>query len=166
MSLLSKSARLPRLSGAEVRLLLQGYVLLHLAALGLRLFPFRQWAAMFVGSSRRRFAAGGEEDPRRLRQAERTAALVQAAATFALVPVRCLERSLVLARLLRQQRLGGRLRFGVRNEGRAIQAHAWVEFGSQALGEPAGVADTYLPLELPGDLLPDGTPTSRSCFIS
>lgn len=76
----------------------------------------------------------------------RLASLVGSAARHHLRPATCLTRALTLQALLRRQGHQAELRIGVRREGGALQAHAWVEHAGSPLGDPAGVDLVYRPL--------------------
>jgi hypothetical protein len=151
--MLSRLARLAELSGPELRLLLQGFVLLHLTAFGLRLFRCCSWWGV-LAEDRAGDSLGKDSNPERLRQAQRTAALVEKAARYALVPVRCLEQSLVLRRLLRQQRLPARLRLGWRKVDGKVEGHAWIEHGGWPLGQAGAVRRDFAALEWAGACSP------------
>jgi hypothetical protein len=140
MSLFDRFDQLQSLSQWEIRLLLQASLLLHVTALGLRIFSYRRWQEMFVSNSP---GANARDSARQLDRAQRTAALVRRAARYTLLPARCLEQSLVLARLLRQQRIPSKLCFGVRKEASQLHAHAWVECDGVPLAEPTNVSATF-----------------------
>lgn len=144
MSLLNPFDQLQSISRREIRLLIQGYLLLHFTALGLRIFSYRRWQELFVGESQPRRM--NDPEPQLL-CAQRTAALVRKAARCAFLPARCLEQSLVLARLLRQQRVPSRLCFGVRKDAGRLQAHAWVECEGIPLAEPMDVQAAFRPMQ-------------------
>jgi hypothetical protein len=61
---------------------------------------------------------------------------VDLAACFYFKPVRCLQRSAVIVRLLRRQGISGRLVIGWRPS--PFMAHAWVEVGGRIVGDAAG----------------------------
>jgi hypothetical protein len=64
------------------------------------------------------------------------ARMVNAAARYALGRSSCLERSLALWWLLRQEGIASSVRIGTRKSGGKFQAHAWVECEGVALNEP------------------------------
>lgn len=68
------------------------------------------------------------------------------------VRARCLHRSLVLNRWLLREGIPSHLRIGVRKEGRALHAHAWVELGGRAVYEHPDALTAFVPLV--GPLLP------------
>jgi hypothetical protein len=53
-----------------------------------------------------------------------------------LVSTNCLERSLVLYRLLSRADAGPTLVLGLRKNGRPVAGHAWIEVDGEPLGEP------------------------------
>lgn len=65
-----------------------------------------------------------------------TSRMVFAAARNSPIPSTCLERSLTLGWLLAKQGIVTQLRIGVRKDGRKFSAHAWIERGGAAIGEP------------------------------
>ena len=62
--------------------------------------------------------------------------MVNAAARYGWGQPTCLEKSLVLWSLLRQQGTASSLRIGARKNGGKLEAHAWVECDGVALNEP------------------------------
>jgi hypothetical protein len=133
----------------------QGFVLLHLASLGLRVLSFRRWCGLLVGKPNAKPIRDDETASRHREQAERTAGLVRKAARYALLRVRCLEQSLVLGRLLRQQRISATLRLGVCRAQGVVKAHAWVEHDGVPLAEDSNVCRDFHPFKVPlhGDLV-------------
>jgi hypothetical protein len=57
----------------------------------------------------------------------------------------CLQRSLVLWWLLRQQGLGSEFRIGARLRGGVFEAHAWVERAGRVLNDRQDVGEAYAP---------------------
>ncbi len=74
-------------------------------------------------------------------RAEGLARAVERAARHGLIRPACLVRSLALCRLLEAHGIrGSRIHVGVRWQGRAFDAHAWVQHGARVLGDrPAHV---------------------------
>jgi len=62
--------------------------------------------------------------------------MVLAAARHSFFAATCLERSLALWWLLARRGVASQLRIGVRKTGEKFEAHAWVEHGGAAIGEP------------------------------
>lgn len=79
-------------------------------------------------------------------EARGTAEMVEIAARRGIVKALCLERSLVLAWLLRRRGIVASLRIGVQHDDREFRAHAWIECGGVAVGEAADVGERFLPL--------------------
>ncbi len=122
--------RLLELDQAERRIVARAFVALGWTSFGLRLRGFRrlfaaieQIEASLVPSS---------ED---LRRARNYARWIEVASRHHLVRANCLERSLVLHRWLRQERLPSVLRIGVRTDDGKLVAHAWVELATEPLGD-------------------------------
>jgi len=78
--------------------------------------------------------------------------MVRAALRYSLVQYTCLEESLTLWYLLRRQEIPARLRIGVRKEKEKFEAHAWVEYGDEALNQDEALHRRYAAFEqdLPG----------------
>lgn len=124
--------------------LLQCWVLLLQTDLALRLLPF---------SLVRRVASLGNRTVKRSPDAaaaevKRLDRLVRIAARRHLYPMTCLRRSLVLRWLLGRSGVPVTLKLGVRREGTVLEAHAWVEYLGQPVGEPDEVTQ-YSQLQLP-----------------
>lgn len=62
--------------------------------------------------------------------------MVLAAARHSIFAATCLQRSLALWWLLARRGVATQLRIGVRKAGEKFEAHAWVEHGGAAIGEP------------------------------
>lgn len=124
-------------------LFFQAWFLLLAVDVALRLLPFR------VVQSWLKTPKWTEETP--ADQAEgvirRTSDFVDRAARHHLYPMTCLRRSLVLHWLLSRQGVFAELLFGVRREQDKLQAHAWLEYQGQPIGERAAPTDQYMPLK-------------------
>jgi hypothetical protein len=133
------------LSWPERALALRAWLLFPAVAVGLRLFGFRRLRA---------WAAGTPEAALRtdVVAATSVARLVSGAAAWATPRPRCLARSLVLGRLLRQAGLTADLRLGVDRASAGFAAHAWVEHAGVALGESEDVATRYAAFDGPLDV--------------
>ena len=71
-----------------------------------------------------------------LAHARRCALMIRRAARFGLFRPSCLVQSLALVSLLTAEGIAGaRIRVGVRQRDGAIQAHAWVEYGGEVIGD-------------------------------
>jgi len=129
------------LSGSDWRVLAGAWSLLLAAGLGLRLLPLRRVQRLLGAAGGRPPAAGDE-----LGAVSRLARLVGVAARNHLLPLHCLERALVLQVLLRRRGIATELRIGVRREGGALDAHAWLERAGVPLGEPSSTRERYATL--------------------
>jgi Transglutaminase-like superfamily len=134
-----KLARYRALSRADRRILRRAALLLPLAWLGLRLagLPRMQaWAQRAGPPVREDFPLG---------EAGAIGSLVNIAARHAPWPATCLTRSLVLVRMLRRRGAAARLCIGVRLEGGALDAHAWVELEGIPVNDAPDVGVRYAP---------------------
>ncbi len=132
------------LTRAEWGVLLQAWVLLLWVDLGLCLLPFprlRAWAAPGGLAYSRDIPA--EEALAQIRGIQ---SLVNSAANNHLYPMTCLRRSLVLQRMLRRRGILTELRLGVRKEDGQLQAHAWLEYQGQPVGEAEDLTEKYMGL--------------------
>ncbi|MBM2813159.1 MAG: hypothetical protein HW416_3918 [Chloroflexi bacterium] len=78
--------------------------------------------------------------------------MVEAAADRLLIGATCLPRAMTLWWLLRRYGVETDLRIGVRKQGPAFQAHAWVEYGAVPLNDATNVTDRFAPFA--GGILP------------
>jgi hypothetical protein len=121
-------------------MLAQSWCLLLAFDLGLRALPFPRVQA---------FAAPGVPRARRALMPpdiQRVRRFVDIAARHHVHPMTCLRRALVLQRMLRARGADAQLRIGVRRDGGALEAHAWVECEDQVIGQPEIVAERYAQL--------------------
>lgn len=78
---------------------------------------------------------------------ERLARAVGRAARLGVFRPRCLARAIALSRLLTTHGVHGhRMRIGVRREGAAFVAHAWVQIGDSVIGDSPSRTSTFVPL--------------------
>jgi hypothetical protein len=82
-------------------------------------------------------------DPFASDKAQRIARLVSIAANHGPYRATCLRQSLALWWLLRRRGIAAELRIGVRKDGAALLAHAWVEHEGQALPHVRGAHGSY-----------------------
>lgn len=134
---------LPSFSAQDWLLLFQAWFLLLAVDIALRLLPFH-------------VVQGWLKAPKRTKEAlpdqaagaiRRNSDFVDRAARHHLYPMTCLRRSLVLHWLLSRQGVFAELFFGVRREQDKLQAHAWLEYQGQPIGERAAPTDQYMPLK-------------------
>jgi hypothetical protein len=110
------------------------------------------WIALRVFSPARVFAfvAPPARGAKSLAEAGELAGAVNATVTRVLGPDQCLVRSLVLQWLLARRDVAAQLRYGVRRDGAALIAHAWVEIDGVPVNDtPAGLQG-YAVLEKTG----------------
>ena len=120
-----KLAKARELSHGEWLLLLQSSVFLPAVRCGLKLLPFKTVMALFAGKQ----------------------SLEVASCHHFLKPT-CLEKALLLIRILRQRGLEADLRIGTAKTDGRFEAHAWVEHRGQVLlGGPVERYSSLLPLE-------------------
>lgn len=75
-------------------------------------------------------------DVARLAEAKVLALAVRRAAVFGLFRPTCLVQSMALVTLLQRDGItGGRIRIGVREKRGEVQAHAWVEYAGEVIGD-------------------------------
>lgn len=132
----AKLRGLLRLSASDRRLVALAWLRLAAVFAAVRLLSFdrvRRWVAGVPQS-------GSRIAPQRLRRA------ADLAARHHLLPVRCLERSLALQWALARSAVVSQLRIGVRREGGAVTAHAWLEAHGRPLNELGEPAHRYVPL--------------------
>jgi hypothetical protein len=77
---------------------------------------------------------------------KRLCRLVGMAGRYHLYPMSCLRQSLALQWLLGRCGIVADLRFGVRKEVDGLDAHAWLEYEGQPIGEPQATAVHFTPL--------------------
>jgi hypothetical protein len=134
-----------RRSPADYGALIESVVLALVIELALKLMPFSRLLGLLnrLGSSPGSATIGPDVPCRRLERF--------AAAAYRLLPLdaTCLRESLVLYGLLRRRGASPRLCLGVRKDGRALSAHAWVECAGHTL---VGGGTSFRQLHDPGTL--------------
>ena len=131
-------------------LIARAFVWLGVLALGLRVLGFRR-------VTQRPWLPALAERPvsdEELRHARHYAWAINLAGRHHAVRARCLLLSLTLHHWLRREGLPSRLRIGVRKEGSALLAHAWVELNGQVVNDTAAAVAAFAPLVRAGE--PDG----------
>jgi Transglutaminase-like superfamily len=88
-------------------------------------------------------ATGLETRPEAREEVQLTCRMMRAAVRYSLAQFTCLEESLTLWYLLREQGIPACLRIGVRKENEEFEAHAWVEHGGEALNQLEGLHQHY-----------------------
>jgi hypothetical protein len=114
----------------DLATLAHAWLLLLVIDLGLRTVSLRRLEGWLCKGRRRQRSADTAALALRLHS------LVAIAARHHWVGARCLHRSLALQHLLLRRGVATRLRIGVRREGESLEAHAWLEWQGQAIGEP------------------------------
>lgn len=126
----------------ERRLLLRLVFLLPVIGASLRLLGFKRSRDLLAWLSRPSRSQSPAHPPATTAEtAHRIARLVGIAAYHGPYRATCLRRSLALWWLLRRRGIPAELRIGVRKDGDAFQAHAWVEHAGMALNDRV---DVYL----------------------
>lgn len=120
-------------------------LLLPIVRISLRLRGFRATQKSLQLRSERDVPA--LSDAAAIEQTEQLCRMVRAAARYSPLSFTCLERSLVLRRLLASRRISAQLRIGTRKNGDKFEAHAWVERNGAAIGEFGGTHLHYAAFE-------------------
>lgn len=145
--------KLRALAPWEWRLLAVLVLLLPTVGAALRLIGFNRTRVLLDRSSepaQKPGARGGSSEPNDT--ARRIARLVAIAASRGGYRANCLRQSLALWWLLKRRGIDTELRIGVRKQGNALQAHAWVEHEGTPVGQgPLGHAPFP---ELPARIAP------------
>lgn len=133
------------LSRGEWWLLTRAWVLLLLVDVALRsgMMSFRRLQKILAPKLRTLDKSQPEDARVAIRRLRRG---VDIAARYHLYPMTCLRRSLVLQRLLGQQGIAADLQIGVRKEEENLNAHAWLEYHGQPIGESESISAHYSPL--------------------
>ena len=137
--MLTRLQKLRRLPAEERWLLVQSAVLLPTVHLALKFISVAQLQGLVTRALR-------APRPRQI-SPQATARMVRIAAHRGLYHFKCLDQSLVLGWLLRRQGIDARIVFGARKEDNQMEAHAWVEVESVAIGEDDGEHQRFLPIE-------------------
>jgi hypothetical protein len=129
------------------QLLIQAWLLLWVIDLALRTLPFRK-VQRWVGSSQpgRKDREAGQVDL----DIRRCCEFMDRAARHHLYSMGCLRRSLTLQWLLYRRGIDADLRFGVRRKDGILQAHAWLEYQGQVIGETIVPDEQYARLKAQG----------------
>ena len=125
-------------------LLFESWMTLLAMDLRLRWQPFRH--VRRLASAAQVESGPPEAGTGRGEEIERIAWCVAAAASYHIVGVRCLARSLALQRLLGRRGIPSRLRIGVDRRDGSLIAHAWVEHAGRPVADPEALEGRYMPL--------------------
>lgn len=118
--------------------------------LALRMLPFRKVQSWIKSSSLNRESPQQDQVETVVRRASE---FVDRAARHHLYPMTCLRRSLTLQWLLSRYGLDTRLEFGVRRREGKLQAHAWLEYQGQVIGDTSLPDDQYARLRSKGVMM-------------
>jgi len=75
--------------------------------------------------------------------------MIAAASHYGLARGNCLSQSVALWWLLRRRGMPAKLRIGARRTGSGLEAHAWVEMGSEVVNDAEDVRENYAAFEGP-----------------
>ena len=124
---------------------MQAIVLLPAVALAVRLFGFQRVHAVLDRKAPPLVTGlSSAEVEGRVWWARR---LLQLAVRWGPYRPNCLQRSLVLWWLLRQQGLGSEFRIGTRLRDGVFEAHAWVERAGRVLNDRQDIGEHYTPFQ-------------------
>ena len=137
---MGKLAKARDLSRTEWLFLLKVSALLPAVRCGVRVLPFKTVMALFAG---KQSLDGNRVRSDRIRP-DRLAYLVEVASRHHFLKPTCLEKALLLSRILRQRGLAADLRIGTAKTDGRFEAHAWVEHRGQVL--LGGPVERYAPL--------------------
>ena len=133
--LTQKTRTWKKFSNTERWLVLQALILFPLVASFLKLWGLKRtyyfWSFFL-----------SEPEPRSLSLLHTTVRSVQIAAKYHTWAT-CLRKSLVLWFLLRRQKIAAELQIGTRFEGKEFQAHAWVEYQGNVIGDRHSVQQHF-----------------------
>ncbi len=134
---MNKIRRYLRLPAWQRRQIFSAWWLLLGFWVALRIQPFKKTQS---------FADVPMGTPTEATDLEALAWCVRAAGGTHLVPIKCLERSLALQRILRKRGVPAELQIGVEKNGTALAGHAWLEIDGEPIGEPEGIDQKFAAL--------------------
>jgi hypothetical protein len=143
VSVVAALHRACELPASELRGFVRAYVELAVLDLQLRLRGFERVASASLNGPDSAACTKSNEQASLVRSYVRW---IDSAAGRHILPTRCLHRSLLLHRWLRRAQLPGDLRIGVRLEGGALSAHAWVERDGRVLNDSPDHVAEFVPL--------------------
>jgi hypothetical protein len=134
---------------ADRKLILRAALILPLTEVGLRLFGFRRWKELIEKLSPTASPPRGlpAEWPRET--ALRAVRAIRSVELHGPAHPNCLERSMTFWWMLRRAGVAGELHIGARKEGGKLEAHAWVELGSEVLNDGTEVHQHYARFDAP-----------------
>lgn len=130
-------------------MLARALLLLPVIAVGLRLAGYKRVQAALDALGRRHSTSPPPNGDEAMSLAVRSTRMVVLAARRGAYRANCLPTSMALRHLLQRQGIAGTLRVGVRKNGPALDAHAWVELDGQPLNDSADVQQRFLAFSEP-----------------
>lgn len=149
MLVINSWRKLKELSGSELMLLIQAFLLLPVVGFGIKCFGFRRFYKAIANFTSRKDRVQEREG---IKQARAIAKLVEIASRYGLYKPNCLQKSLLLWWLLQQRNIESELRIGVRKKAEVLEAHAWVEYQGCVLNDRSDVDQLFAPFA--GAILP------------
>ncbi len=137
--------RLLSLNRADRTLLARAWCALLAVDLGVRLVSYEAVQRAID----KHMKPAGTNAPERLQR------FVRLAARHHLWPMACLPQALALRWLLAREGVPAAVMIGVRKDGGALEAHAWVELDGQPLGEQADVRERFRVMQAPAHIITD-----------
>lgn len=122
---------------------MRAWLLLFWVELGLRRFSYTRVSQWFTPKQDRTYTTESKDATQ---QIKRIWQLVDMASRNHILTITCLRRSLVAQRLISKQGIPVELHFGVKKDNGRIQAHAWLEYQGQVIGDPEQLTQAYEPL--------------------
>ena len=158
-SLLEKWRRFRSRPPEDRRLIARAALLLPLTKLGLRCFGFqlaKNWIEKLSSPVNQKVVPKRDDQ---LGVAMRVTRAVLSAQLHGPVSPNCLERSLTLWWILRNEGVNGELHIGARKQEAQLEAHAWVEWGGRVLNDGEEVRHEYALFDGP---IASGVDSSRA----
>ena len=139
--MLQKLRSASRLSFMDWVLFIQAWGWLLLFDIGLRTRPFTELQAFAARLASRPTLSSGQIE--NILLSLRVA--VDRARYNHLYSMTCLRRALTLQRLLSKQGISTELKIGARKDNSQLNAHAWIEYQGQTIGEPEEIREKFRP---------------------
>ena len=139
--MLQKLRSASRLSFMDWVLFIQAWGWLLLFDIGLRTRPFTELQAFAARLASRPMLSSGQIE--NILLSLRVA--VDRARYNHMYPMTCLRRALTLQRLLAKQGVSTELKIGARKDNGHLNAHAWIEYQGQTIGEPEEIREKFRP---------------------
>ncbi len=133
--------KLRRVSFGDIPHVARGYR--HLLTAGIRLFVLRQPIETWL-APRHDEQPSARDMPDASERVKRAARWSNTCARYPFPWARCLQRSLAMCYWLEKEGIQPALKIGVRKQGAAFDAHAWVEYGGQVVNDNQAVKSTFI----------------------